>query len=41
VQHGGTDFNSLFAVAAMLFFMTLGMNVVAQRVLKRYRQVYQ
>jgi phosphate transport system permease protein len=34
-------FNSLFAVAALLFFMTLGMNILAQKVLKRYRQVYQ
>jgi phosphate transport system permease protein len=41
VQHGSTDFNSLFAVGALLFFMTLGMNFFAQRVLRRYRQVYQ
>jgi phosphate transport system permease protein len=41
VQWGTTDFNSLFAVAAMLFFMTLLMNIVAQRVLRKYRQVYQ
>lgn len=40
LQHGTTDFNSLFAVAGMLFFMTLAMNVIAQRVLRRYRQVY-
>jgi phosphate transport system permease protein len=41
VQHGSTDFNSLFAVAATLFFLTLAMNVFAQWILKRYRQVYQ
>jgi phosphate transport system permease protein len=41
VQHGTTQFNSLFAVAGLLFFITLGMNVLAQRVLKRFRQVYQ
>ncbi len=41
VPHGTTDFNSLFAVAAVLFFLTLGLNVVARRVLRRYRQVYQ
>jgi phosphate transport system permease protein len=39
--HGTTAFNSLFAVAALLFFMTLFMNIIAQRVLQRYRQVYQ
>lgn len=41
VQHGSTDFNSLFAVAGLLFFMTLLMNLTANRVLRRYRQVYQ
>jgi phosphate transport system permease protein len=41
VQHGSRDFNSLFAVAAVLFFMTLFMNVFAQWILGRYRQVYQ
>lgn len=39
--HGTTDFNSMFAVGAVLFFMTLGMNIVAQHFMKRYRQVYQ
>jgi phosphate transport system permease protein len=39
--HGTTDFNSLFAVAAVLFFMTLAMNFGAQAILRRYRQVYQ
>jgi phosphate transport system permease protein len=38
---GTTVFASLFAVAAMLFFMTLAMNLVAQKVLRRFRQVYQ
>ncbi len=41
VDQFSTEFNSLFAVAGVLFFMTLGMNIVAQQVLKRYRQVYQ
>ncbi len=41
VQHGSRDFNSLFAVAAVLFFMTLFMNIFAQWILGRYRQVYQ
>ncbi len=40
VQHGTTAFNSLFAVASLLFFITLAMNIIAQRFLKRYRQVY-
>lgn len=41
VQHGSTKFNSLFAVAAMLFLVTLGMNIAAQAFIRRYRQVYQ
>lgn len=41
VEHGSTDYNSLFAVAGTLFVMTLLMNVAAQRILRRYRQVYQ
>jgi phosphate transport system permease protein len=41
VPHFSTDFNSLFAVAGVLFVITLSMNVIAQRVLQRYRQVYQ
>ncbi len=41
VPHGTTTFNSLFAVAGLLFFLTLGMNILAQKVMKRYRQVYQ
>jgi phosphate transport system permease protein len=38
---GSTTYNSLFAVAAVLFFMTLAMNVLAQWILRRYRMVYQ
>ena len=41
VPHFSTEFNSLFAVAGVLFFITLSMNIIAQKVLKRYRQVYQ
>lgn len=40
-SHGTTLFSSLFAVAGALFFITLFMNIIAQRVLRRYRQVYQ
>lgn len=36
-----TVFNSLFAVATVLFFMTFAMNILAQKVLRRFRQVYQ
>ena len=38
---GTTVFASLFAVALLLFVMTLVMNFVAQRILRKHRQVYQ
>lgn len=41
VQHGSTYFKSLFAVAGVLFVITLSMNIAAQWILRRYRQVYQ
>lgn len=41
VPIGTTDYNSLFAVGCVLFFITLTMNVMAQKVLRRFRQVYQ
>ncbi len=41
VQVDSTDYNSLYAVACVLFLMTLGMNILAQLFLRKYRQVYQ
>jgi phosphate transport system permease protein len=41
VEHGTTDYASLFAVAGTLFVITLLMNIIAQWILRRYRQVYQ
>jgi phosphate transport system permease protein len=41
VQHGSTDYHSLFAVAGTLFVITLTMNVLSQWLVARYRQVYQ
>lgn len=41
VESGTTYFNSLFAVAGLLFLLTLAMNIIAQLVIRRYRQVYQ
>lgn len=38
---GTTVFASLFAVALLLFVITLLMNLIAGRILKRHRQVYQ
>ena len=38
--HGTIGYQSLFAVAALLFTITLGMNFLAHKILKRFREVY-
>ena len=38
---GGVAYQTIFAVAALLFVITLGMNVIAHRVLRRFREVYE
>jgi phosphate transport system permease protein len=38
---GSPKYLSLFAVGMVLFFITLGLNVVSGLVLRRYREVYQ
>jgi len=35
------EFKTIFAVGMLLFLMTFGLNLISQRVLKKYRQVYQ
>lgn len=38
---GSIEYKSLYAVALTLFCMTLVMNIIAQSILRRYREVYQ
>lgn len=38
---GTIDYQSIFAVGLMLFLITFGINVIAQRVLARYREAYE
>ena len=38
---GTTDYKSIFAVGALLFVITLIMNVVSIRLVRRYREVYE
>jgi phosphate transport system permease protein len=35
------EFKTIFAVGMLLFLMTFGLNLISQRVLRKYRQVYQ
>jgi phosphate transport system permease protein len=38
---GSLDYKSVFAVGTVLFFMTLAMNVIAIRLVRKYREVYE
>ena len=38
---GTIEYQTIFAVAALLFVITLGMNILANRVLHRFREVYE
>ncbi len=40
-QQGTVDYQSIFAVAFALFLMTLALNLVSVRLVRRFRQVYQ
>ena len=41
VSHHGVGYQSIFAVAALLFTITLCANVFSHRILKRFREVYE
>ncbi len=41
LSYNTVDYNSIFAIGLALFFMTLGLNSLSRRIVKRYRQVYE
>ena len=41
LSYNSLDYNSLFAIGLMLFFMTLTLNIISQRIVKKFREVYQ
>ena len=41
ISTGSVDYKSVFAVGAVLFVMTLIMNVISIRLVRRYREVYE
>ena len=41
VPTGSIEYKTIFAVGALLFVMTLMMNVVAIRLVRKYREVYE
>ncbi|MGH2981511.1 MAG: phosphate ABC transporter permease subunit PstC [Solirubrobacterales bacterium] len=40
ISTGSTDYKAVFAVGTVLFVMTLAMNMIAIRLVRRYREVY-
>ncbi len=41
LSYNSIDYNSIFAIALLLFFMTLTLNIISQRVVRRFREVYE
>lgn len=41
LSYDSIDYNSIFAIGLLLFFMTFTLNVVSQRIVARFREVYE
>jgi phosphate transport system permease protein len=41
LSYDSIDYNSLFAIGLLLFFITYGLNIISQRIVKRFREVYE
>ena len=41
LSYESIDYNSLFALALVLFFITLALNLVSQRIVKKFREEYE
>jgi phosphate transport system permease protein len=41
LSYDSIDYNSIFAIALALFFMTLTLNVISQAIVRRYREKYE
>jgi phosphate transport system permease protein len=41
LSYNSIDYNSLFAIGLLLFFMTLGLNVFSQYIVNRFREEYE
>jgi phosphate transport system permease protein len=41
LSYDSVDYNSLFAIGIMLFFMTFTLNMISQRIVRRFREVYE
>jgi phosphate transport system permease protein len=41
LSYDSMDYNSIFAIGLMLFLVTLVLNLVSQRIVRRFREVYE
>ncbi len=41
LSYDSIDYTSLFAIALLLFFITLGLNILSRRIIERFREVYE
>ncbi|HEY62522.1 MAG TPA: phosphate ABC transporter permease subunit PstC [Anaerolineae bacterium] len=41
LSYDSIDYNSIFAIGLFLFFITLSLNVISQRIVRRFREVYE
>lgn len=41
LSYDSIDYNSIFAIGLLLFFMTFALNVISQRIVARFREVYE
>jgi phosphate transport system permease protein len=41
LSYDSIDYNSIFAIGLLLFFITLLLNIVSQRIVRRFREVYE
>lgn len=41
LSYDSIDYNSIFAIGLVLFFMTLSLNIVSQAIVRRFREVYE
>jgi phosphate transport system permease protein len=41
LSYDSVDYNSIFAIGLMLFFITLALNIISQQIVRRFREVYE
>jgi phosphate transport system permease protein len=41
ISYDSIDYNSIFAIGLMLFFITLMLNIISQRIVRKFREVYE